>query len=94
MLERQPEIYSEVGDDKTIKQWNIEAPGYGVKEEPINTILGKAVFTGIDHHQREGMFTTCGQMVEIWDEQRISPIRSFSCGVDRFSCIRYNPVEF
>uniref|UniRef100_A0A8C1GSZ1 DDB1- and CUL4-associated factor 13 n=1 Tax=Cyprinus carpio TaxID=7962 RepID=A0A8C1GSZ1_CYPCA len=82
-----------VGDDKTIKQWNWEAPGYGVREEPINTILGKAVFTGIDHHQREGTFVTCGQTVDIWDEQRSSPIRSFSWGVDSFSCVRYNPVE-
>lgn len=82
-----------VGDDKTIKQWNMEAPGYGVREEPINTILGKAVFTGIDHHQREGTFVTCGQTVDIWDEQRSSPVLSFSWGVDSFSSVRYNPVE-
>ena len=31
----------QIGDDKTIKQWSMEAPGYGVEEEPINTILGK-----------------------------------------------------
>ncbi len=34
----------QVGDDKTIKQWNMEAPGYGVREIPINTILGKVQF--------------------------------------------------
>uniref|UniRef100_A0A673ILQ4 Ddb1 and cul4 associated factor 13 n=1 Tax=Sinocyclocheilus rhinocerous TaxID=307959 RepID=A0A673ILQ4_9TELE len=79
-----------VGDDKTIKQWNMEAPGYGVREEPGQ---GTAVFTGIDHHQREGTFVTCGQVVDIWDEQRSSPIRSFSWGVDSFSCVPYNPVE-
>lgn len=33
--------FSKIGDDKTIKQWNMEAPGYGEEEEPINTILGK-----------------------------------------------------
>uniref|UniRef100_A0A8C2BY00 Ddb1 and cul4 associated factor 13 n=1 Tax=Cyprinus carpio TaxID=7962 RepID=A0A8C2BY00_CYPCA len=31
----------EVEDDKSIKQWNIEAPVHGVREEPINMILGK-----------------------------------------------------
>uniref|UniRef100_A0A4W4E950 DDB1- and CUL4-associated factor 13 n=1 Tax=Electrophorus electricus TaxID=8005 RepID=A0A4W4E950_ELEEL len=82
-----------VGDDKTVKQWRMEAPGYRVREEPLNTILGKAVYTGIDHHQSEGTFATCGQTVDIWDEQRTSPIRSFSWGVDSFSCVRYNPVE-
>ncbi len=39
-----PYIMQQVGDDKTIKQWNMEAPGYGVREEPINTILGKVQF--------------------------------------------------
>jgi WD repeat and SOF domain-containing protein 1 len=51
------------------------------------------VFTSIDHHQKEGVFVTCGQQVDIWDEQRSSPIRSFSWGVDSFSCVRFNPVE-
>ena len=134
----------QVGDDKTIKQWNMEAPGYGQEEEPINTILGKvgrhlfwhpiratntraqgsvslllachsrdcigsvipislmvcycvpvlqSVFTGLDHHQTNGVFVTCGQQVDVWDEQRTSPIRSFSWGVDSFSCVRFNPVE-
>ncbi|CAB1334194.1 unnamed protein product [Coregonus sp. 'balchen'] len=52
-----------------------------------------SVFTSIDHHQKEGVFVTCGQQVDIWDEQRSSPIRSFSWGVDSFSCVRFNPVE-
>ncbi|KAL1259960.1 hypothetical protein QQF64_010537, partial [Cirrhinus molitorella] len=82
-----------IGDDKTIKQWNMEAPEYGVREEPLNMILGKTVFTGIDHNQRQATFATCGQSVDIWDEQRSSPIRSFSWGADSFSCVRFNPVE-
>uniref|UniRef100_A0A671VVB3 DDB1- and CUL4-associated factor 13 n=1 Tax=Sparus aurata TaxID=8175 RepID=A0A671VVB3_SPAAU len=82
-----------VGDDKTIKQWKMEAPGYGEEEEPLNTILGKTVFTGLDHHQKDAVFATCGQQVDIWDEQRSSPIRSFTWGVDSFSAVRFNPVE-
>ncbi|XP_010794750.1 DDB1- and CUL4-associated factor 13 [Notothenia coriiceps] len=82
-----------VGDDKTIKQWKIEAPAYGEEEEPLNTILGKTVFTGLDHHRKEGVFATCGQQVDVWDEQRSSPIRSFTWGVDSFSAVRFNPVE-
>uniref|UniRef100_A0A3P8U3B8 DDB1- and CUL4-associated factor 13 n=1 Tax=Amphiprion percula TaxID=161767 RepID=A0A3P8U3B8_AMPPE len=80
-----------VGDDKTIKQWKMEAPGYGEAEEPLNTILGKTVFTGLDHHQKEAVFATCGQQVDIWDEQRSSPIRSFTWGVDSFSSVRFKP---
>lgn len=53
----------------------------------------QTVFTGLDHHQKDNVFSTCGQQVDIWDEQRTSPIRSFTWGVDSFSCVRYNPVE-
>ncbi|XP_048882434.1 DDB1- and CUL4-associated factor 13 [Brienomyrus brachyistius] len=82
-----------VGDDRTVKQWKMDTPGYGEEEEPLNTILGKTVLTGIDHHQKESVFATCGQQVDIWDEQRSSPIRTFTWGVDSFSCVRFNPVE-
>ncbi|TNN64587.1 DDB1- and CUL4-associated factor 13 [Liparis tanakae] len=82
-----------VGDDKTIKHWKMEKPGYGEEEEPLNTILGKTVFTGLDHHQKDAVFATCGQQVDIWDEKRSSPIRSFTWGVDSFSAVRFNPVE-
>lgn len=53
----------------------------------------QTVFTGLDHHWQEGLFATCGQQVDIWDEQRSSPIRSFTWGVDSFSSIHFNPVE-
>ncbi|KAJ8291072.1 hypothetical protein GJAV_G00021060 [Gymnothorax javanicus] len=82
-----------VGDDKTIKQWRMEPPAIGEEEEPLNTILGKAVCTGIDHHWKEPIFATCGQQVDIWDEQKSSPIRTFTWGVDSFSSVRFNPVE-
>lgn len=53
----------------------------------------QSVFTGLDHHQKDAVFATCGQQVDIWDEQRTSPIRSFTWGVDSFSAVRFNPVE-
>lgn len=58
-----------------------------------NDVVLQTVFTGIDHHYKEGTFATCGQTVDIWDEQRSSPLRSFSWGVDSFNCVRFNPVE-
>lgn len=53
----------------------------------------QTVFTGLDHHRQDGLFATCGQQVDIWDEQRSSPIRSFTWGVDSFSSVNFNPVE-
>lgn len=32
-----------IGDDKTLKTWNAEAPGYGEKDFPINTIISKVI---------------------------------------------------
>ncbi|CAH2285734.1 DDB1- and CUL4-associated factor 13 [Pelobates cultripes] len=81
-----------VGDDKTVKQWKM-VKEYGEKEEPIHTILGKSVFTGVDHHWKDGVFATCGQQVDIWDEQRSSPMRSFTWGVDSITSVKFNPVE-
>ncbi|XP_075682011.1 DDB1- and CUL4-associated factor 13 isoform X3 [Rhinoderma darwinii] len=82
-----------VGDDKTVKQWKMESPGYGEKEEPIHTVLGKTIYTGVDHHWREAVFATCGQNVDIWDEQRTSPMQTYSWGVDSITTVKFNPIE-
>nr|XP_011729882.2 DDB1- and CUL4-associated factor 13 [Macaca nemestrina] len=82
-----------VGDDKTVKQWKMDGPGYGEEEEPLHTILGKTVYTGIDHHWKEAVFATCGQQVDIWDEQRTNPICSMTWGFDSISSVKFNPVE-
>ncbi|KAB0399387.1 hypothetical protein E2I00_002437, partial [Balaenoptera physalus] len=81
-----------VGDDKTVKQWKMDGPGYGEEEEPLHTILGKTVYTGIDHHWKEAVFATCGQQVDIWDEQRSSPICSMTWGFDSISSVKFNPI--
>uniref|UniRef100_A0A2R8MTN0 DDB1 and CUL4 associated factor 13 n=1 Tax=Callithrix jacchus TaxID=9483 RepID=A0A2R8MTN0_CALJA len=82
-----------VGDDKTVKQWKMDGPGYGEEEEPLHTILGKTVYTGIDHHWKEAVFATCGQQVDIWDEQRTNPICSMTWGFDSISSVKFNPIE-
>ncbi|TEA24671.1 hypothetical protein DBR06_SOUSAS6310038 [Sousa chinensis] len=82
-----------VGDDKTVKQWKMDGPSYGEEEEPLHTILGKTVYTGIDHHWKEAVFATCGQQVDIWDEQRTSPICSMTWGFDSISSVKFNPIE-
>nr|XP_035976047.1 DDB1- and CUL4-associated factor 13 isoform X2 [Halichoerus grypus] len=82
-----------VGDDKTVKQWKMDGPSYGEEEEPLHTILGKTVYTGIDHHWKEAVFATCGQQVDIWDEQRTSPVCSMTWGFDSISSVKFNPIE-
>uniref|UniRef100_A0A8C4STZ2 Ddb1 and cul4 associated factor 13 n=1 Tax=Erpetoichthys calabaricus TaxID=27687 RepID=A0A8C4STZ2_ERPCA len=83
----------EVGDDKIIKHWSMEGQLNGAQEEPLNSILGKTVYTGIDHHWSDGIFATCSQQVDIWDEHRSSPIRSFSWGADSITSVKFNPSE-
>ncbi|XP_078585308.1 DDB1- and CUL4-associated factor 13-like [Branchiostoma floridae x Branchiostoma japonicum] len=82
-----------IGDDKTIKMWSLTSPDAGEEEEPVHTILGKNIFTGIDHHWKDTTFATCGQTVDIWDHARAEPLRSFSWGVDSLNCVRFNPIE-
>ncbi|OQV21266.1 DDB1- and CUL4-associated factor 13 [Hypsibius exemplaris] len=77
-----------VGDDQNIKQWNLDD-----FHEPVNTILSKSSLLSIDHHFDEAKFATGGDAVEIWDEARSHPIRSFSWGADSIQAVRFNRVE-
>ncbi|KAL5013606.1 hypothetical protein ScPMuIL_007876 [Solemya velum] len=80
------------GGDSTIKQWRITPEG-DTENEPINTILSQTLPLSIDHHWSENVFSTCGEQVNIWDEERTEPIRSFTWGVDSVHTVKFNPVE-
>lgn len=85
-----------VGDDKVINQWSMEQCMDNTLQaavNPVNTIFGKNIFHGIDHHRKKDIFATCGEQVDIWDENRSEPIRSFSWGVDTLHSIKFNPIE-
>lgn len=82
-----------VGDDQVIKQWQYP-PTFDVTNfEPVSTVLGDSVFIHMDHHWVEPLFATCGEKVDIWDEERSEPISSFTWGVESISHVKFNPVE-
>ena len=83
-----------VGEDKIIKQWRYEEEGGEAGErEPVSTILGKTIYQGIDHHCSDPVFATCGDRVDVWDESRSEPIRSYTWGSDSVTNLRFNPIE-
>ncbi|XP_076462875.1 DDB1- and CUL4-associated factor 13-like [Babylonia areolata] len=80
------------GSDKTIKQWSVDAEGK-IGAEPDNTLLAKCIYTSLDHHWKDDMFVTSGSRVDVWDERRSEPVRSFAWGVDSVHHVKFNPVE-
>ncbi|XP_067124022.1 DDB1- and CUL4-associated factor 13 [Centruroides vittatus] len=78
-----------VSDDKTVKIWN----GCSDTDTPLHTIIGKRIMTGIDHHRKNNQFATCGETVDLWEETRSEPLRSYTWGVDTLNCVKFNPIE-
>ncbi|XP_030753083.1 DDB1- and CUL4-associated factor 13 [Sitophilus oryzae] len=87
------EHFISVGDDKIIKTWKSLIPQFGEEEEPVNTILSKTVVTGISHHRKSNIFATSGEVVQVWEESRNEPIKSYEWGVDTLHDIAFNMVE-
>lgn len=92
-MDRNCEYILTVGNDQTIKQWGVEPPVSKDLEEPVNTIIGKTVFTSIDHHWKDPVYATCGQQVDLWDISRADPLQSFTWGTDSIQSVKFNPVE-
>ncbi|KAK3087429.1 hypothetical protein FSP39_005840 [Pinctada imbricata] len=80
------------GSDQVIKQWRYTMEEE-MPDEPVSTILGKTVVQCIDHHWSDDVYATCGDQVDIWNEARTEPIRSFKWNVDGVHHIKFNPVE-
>ncbi|GBB87964.1 hypothetical protein RclHR1_14470005 [Rhizophagus clarus] len=81
-------LYFSCGTDKTVKIWNPDQSG-----EPLNTYVGKFAFSAIDHHRSDPIFATSGSQIDIWDENRSDPIKTFNWGVDTINTVRFNQTE-
>ncbi|CAF1123687.1 unnamed protein product [Adineta ricciae] len=82
------EAFYSVGNDKLIKRWTMN--NY---ETPAMTIVGKHVFTSIDHHYKNPQYATSGETVSLWDEQRAQPLQTFKWGADSHARVKFNPIE-
>ena len=82
-----------VGEDKIVKQWRFPEDEGDGEMSLSSTVLGKAVYLGVDHHWSDAVFATCGEKVDVWDEARSEPTRSFTWGVDSITSVRFNPID-
>ncbi|XP_077287370.1 DDB1- and CUL4-associated factor 13 [Arctopsyche grandis] len=87
------ERFITVGDDSTIKTWNVELPNPGEEEEPLDTVLSKSMVTGISHHRSNPIFATCGEICQLWEESRSEPIKTFQWGIDSLHHVAFNQVQ-
>lgn len=83
-----------VDDFANIHKWHLN-----VSEEvedadtPINTVMGSSPITAMDHHLTKPYLVTVGEKLELWEENRSEPLRSFKWGGDSGCCVKCNPVE-
>lgn len=85
-------IIISVGDDKTIKYWSTD-PFNEDGSTPLNTIVYKSTFTGIDHHWKDAIYATSGDSICIWNHQKADPVRTYKWGTDTVNSVTFNPVE-
>lgn len=46
----------------------------------------------MDHHWHDNIFATCGERLDVWNEERTEPFRSYP-EVNGLTSVRFNPVE-
>lgn len=99
---RHGNYFFSVDNGANIKQWplsswtitdEVDDPNNVDRNTPINTIIGKSVVMSMDHHYSEPLIATSGENVQIWEETRSDPIRTFSWGHDSVNTVKFNPVE-
>lgn len=90
----QANMFYSCGNDKLVKYWKYDLQTPTSQLEPVQTIIGKTFYTGIDHHYKKPLFATSGERVDIWDETHLEPIKSYTWGVDSHYAVKFNPIEY
>lgn len=79
-----PQLLS-CGDDKTVKVWQPN-----VSQEPVLVLKGKNMFSGIDQHATKAVMATSGTQIDIWDQQRTTPVSTMNWGHDTINTVKFN----
>lgn len=85
-------FFISIGDDKLIKHWSLRENDTK-SSSLLQTIVGKTMFHGLDYHWKDSVYATCGDQVDIWQEDRSEPLHSFQWGVDTVHSVKFNPIE-
>ncbi|KAK3772275.1 hypothetical protein RRG08_039093 [Elysia crispata] len=89
---RSGQFFLSTGQDANIKFWSCSEEGR-IGSEPVRTILNKNVYQGIDHHEKEDIFVTCGQSLDVWAGDRSQPYQSYKWGLDSMHYVKFNRIE-
>lgn len=67
----------------------------GLNLEPSMVYTSKNGFNGIDHHRSDAVFATASSTVQIWDENRSSPLSTlqFGSSMETVTAVRFNQSE-
>lgn len=83
-------------DAKIVHSVSVDT-NYSTDATLLNNIPNYQSNTGplasISAHYNKPHFATASSVVQIWDENRSSPLQTLSLTVDSLHCVRYNPIE-
>lgn len=84
--------------DCTVKLWKVPEPTFAPVDaqrdaRPVVDLVGQHAFLGVDYHQQEHKFATCGHAVDIWDAEHSEPVQTFQWDSDSTYSVRFNPVR-
>jgi WD repeat and SOF domain-containing protein 1 len=93
------------GDDGTVRIWQMPRASLGEifssggslipRQDAMVVCDTKAggALRDVDCHWGKDIFSTAGDAVELWSENRTEPATQFSWGADTVLSVRFNPVE-
>ena len=82
------------GDDKLIKRWDLQPDGNSPDTVlPLSTFISPHTLHTIDHHWVDEQFASGGEVVSIWDPNRVDPVHSYQWGNDSILSLKFNPAE-
>lgn len=67
----------------------------GLSLEPSMVYNSKNGFNGIDHHRSDNVFATASNVVQVWDENRSSPLSTlqFGSSMETVTSVQFNQSE-
>lgn len=87
-------VIDEDDDEKYLDTFTSVVTEYSNRPKPTTVFLSNHILNGIDHHWSNDLIASAGDVLEVWDGHRSSPIMKFEWGCNSLYSVKFNPSNF
>ncbi|KAL0479656.1 DDB1- and CUL4-associated factor [Acrasis kona] len=97
VVDPEGEYFYSCGTDRYLKKWKLDTKTLEPEKSPVANYITDNGLLCMDHHYKQNLLVTAGDVITVWDTTRLIPTQSFDLQMlhtmETVFAVKYNKVE-